>query len=217
MRSPRRPETRTARKACRSLRRFGLFCLLVPVLLAVALAVGVLSDRITWQTESALYPRRYMALVEQASARWGVPTSVVYAVIRTESSFRETVVSPADAKGLMQLTDDTYEWLYFLRGEHADLDTIMIPSYNIDAGCALLAWLYGRYGVWETAYAAYNAGYSRVNRWLEDPKITENGRLVRIPITETANYVRIVTETEAVYRKLYGGDPPEDTPQTGNP
>lgn len=190
------------------LHRCAVLLLLIPVFLALALAAGVLLDRVTWKTDSILYPRRYIALVEQASETWGVPTSVIYAVIRTESSFREDAVSPANAKGLMQLTDDTYEWLYFLRGKQADLDTIMIPSYNIDAGCSLLAWLYERYGVWETVYAAYNAGYNRVNRWLEDPAISEDGRLVHIPIAETENYVRIVGETEEMYRTLYETDEP---------
>ncbi len=189
----------------RRVRRAGLLILSIPLLFALALGIGIVLDKAAYETESRLYPRKYLALVERASETWGVPQSVIFAVIRTESSFRETAVSHANAKGLMQITDDTYEWIYFLRGETADLDTLMIPSYNIDAGTALLAWLYDRYGRWDTAYAAYNAGYSRVNKWLEDPSITENGVLVHIPIAETENYVRIVTESEEMYRMLYAG------------
>ncbi len=175
----------------------------IPVLLASMLLVAVILQKSNEVIESAVYPRRYYALVERASATWDVPTSVIYAVMKTESNFREDAISHADAKGLMQITDDTYEWIYFLRGEVADLDTMMIPSYNIDAGTYLLAWLYNRYENWDTVYAAYNAGYSRVNGWLDDPAITEDGRLVNIPIEETRNYVRVVGAYREQYISIY--------------
>ncbi|MCQ2431409.1 MAG: lytic transglycosylase domain-containing protein [Clostridia bacterium] len=184
--------------------RIAAFLVLIPVLLSLALLLGVMLDKTVYETDSALYPRKYMALVDAASKKWDVPTSVIYAVIRIESGFEENAVSWADAHGLMQLTYDTYDWLYFLRGEEADHDTIMIPSYNIDAGTQLLSWLYARYEDWENVFAAYNAGFSRVNKWLEDPEISENGHLVHIPITETENYVRLVGESAQMYKTLYG-------------
>jgi len=106
----------------------------------------------------------------------------------------------------MQLTDDTYDWIYFLRGEEVEPDTIAIPAYNIDAGVYLLSWLYDRYGRWDTVYAAYNAGYARVNGWLDDPSITVDGVLTHIPITETENYVARCTEAEEIYRTVYAGE-----------
>jgi len=180
--------------------------LLIPVLLAAALCIGVLTDEVTHYTYNRFYPRRYMALVELASERWGVPESVIYGVIHTESGFDETAVSHAGAIGLMQLTDDTYDWIYFLRGEEVEPDTIAIPAYNIDAGVYLLSWLYDRYGRWDTVYAAYNAGYARVNGWLDDPSITVDGVLTHIPITETENYVARCTEAEEIYRTVYAGE-----------
>ncbi len=187
----------------RTLRAAVLAIAFIPVLLASVLLIAVILDKSVEMVESTVYPRRYYALVERASATWDVPTSVIYAVMKTESNFREDAVSHADAKGLMQITDDTYEWIYFLRGETADPDTLMVPSYNIDAGTYLLAWLYDRYENWDTVYAAYNAGYSRVNGWLDDPAITKDGRLVNIPIEETRNYVRVVGEYREKYLSIY--------------
>ncbi len=179
-------------------------CILaIPVLLFGALCIGIASDRVTVELYNRYYPRKYVALVELASERWEIPTSVIYGVIHTESGFDEHAVSHANAVGLMQLTADTYDWIYFLRGEDCDPETIMMPAYNIDAGAYLLSWLYDRYGNWQTVYAAYNAGYARVNGWLEDPEITENGVLVHIPITETRAYVERCTEAEEVYRTFY--------------
>lgn len=175
----------------------------IPVLLAAVLAIAVILDKSSEAIESAIYPRRYIALVEKAAETWDVPPSVIYAVMKTESNFDPDAISHANAKGLMQITDDTYEWIYFLRRETPLPDTLMIPSYNIDAGTYLLSWLYDRYEDWDTVYAAYNAGYSRVNGWLKDPAITENGRLVNIPIEETRNYVRVVGAYREKYISIY--------------
>lgn len=175
----------------------------IPLLLATVLLIAVILDRSSEIIESRTYPRRYIALVEQAAEAWDVPTSVIYAVMKTESNFDPNAISHANAKGLMQITDDTYEWIYFLRGETPPPDSLMIPSYNIDAGTYLLSWLYDRYENWDTVYAAYNAGYSRVNGWLSDPSITENGSLVHIPIEETRNYVRVVGTYREKYISIY--------------
>ncbi len=179
--------------------------LLIPVLLAAALGIGIVMDETTERVYNRFYPLKYVGLVELAAERWDIPQSVIYGVIHTESGFDENALSHAGAIGLMQMTDDTYDWIYFLRREECPPhDTMGIPAYNIDAGAFLLSWLYRQYGRWDTVYAAYNAGYARVNKWLEDPAISENGVLVNIPINETAQYVKRCTEAEEIYREVYG-------------
>ena len=179
--------------------------LLIPVLLTAALCIGVAMDETTERVYNRFYPLKYVGLVELAAERWDIPQSVIYGVIHTESGFDENALSHANAIGLMQMTDDTYDWIYFLRREECPPhDTMGIPAYNIDAGAFLLSWLYKQYGRWDTVYAAYNAGYARVNKWLEDPEISENGVLVNIPINETEQYVKRCTEAEEIYREVYG-------------
>ena len=179
--------------------------LLIPVLLAAALCIGVAMDETTERVYNRFYPLKYVGLVELAAERWDIPQSVIYGVIHTESGFDENALSHANAIGLMQLTDDSYDWIYCLRREECPPhDTMGIPAYNIDAGAFLLSWLYKQYGRWDTVYAAYNAGYARVNKWLEDPEISENGVLVNIPINETEQYVKRCTEAEEIYRTVYG-------------
>ena len=179
--------------------------LLIPVLLTAALCIGVAMDETTERVYNRFYPLKYVGLVELAAERWDIPQSVIYGVIHTESGFDENALSHANAIGLMQMTDDTYDWIYFLRREECPPhDTRGIPAYNIDAGAFRLSWLYKQYGRWDTVYAAYNAGYARVNKWREDPEISKDGVLVNIPINETEQYVKRCTEAEEIYRTVYG-------------
>lgn len=175
---------------------------IVPVIfLLCALVYGAfrLSDAIGDQIEKNLYPCHFSEQVRAASEEFDVPEDVIYAVIRTESGFREDACSHAGARGLMQLMPDTYTWIAWRLGENATEDDICEPEQNIRYGTYLLSYLYGEFGRWETAYAAYNAGASRVEKWLCDPEIAQDGVLVSIPIRETADYVKKVADAREHY------------------
>lgn len=157
------------------------------------------------QVELRMYPLGYTVLVERYAAEHNVPPAIVYAVIRTESSFNPDARSHADAKGLMQLTDDTSDWVALLSGEESNPAGIYDPEQNIRRGVYLLAYLYREFGCWETVYAAYNAGMSRVKGWLADPAYSRDGvTLDEIPIDETRRYVAKVSQAAERYRELYG-------------
>lgn len=173
------------------------------VIIAGIFIAGRISDALCLRADLAAYPRRYAEQVTAAAARYGVPEDVVYAVMRTESGFDPEAVSHAGAVGLMQLMPETYTWICFLRGEEEDGGALSDVDRNIDAGVFLLSWLYERYRNWETVYAAYNAGYARVNGWLGDPAIANAGVLENIPIYETAQYVSRVSATREKYIALY--------------
>ena len=57
------------------------------------------------------YPRQFAQVVSREAAEFRLPEDLVYAVIRAESGFDERASSRAQAKGLMQLTDDTFLWM----------------------------------------------------------------------------------------------------------
>ena len=79
---------------------------------------------------------------------------------------------------------------------------IFEPDYNIDLGCWLLSFLLEKYnGDVELAAAAYNAGHSAVNRWLDDPKYYD-GKNLTIPYEETENYVKKVKDAYEKYQFL---------------
>lgn len=94
-------------------------------------------------------------LITSAGERYGVPVSLIKAVIDAESSFNPNAVSSAGAKGLMQLMDGTARGL----GVSNPFD----PAQNIEGGTKYLSNLIQRFGG-EIAMvlAAYNAGPTRI-------------------------------------------------------
>lgn len=111
------------------------------------------------QAESVADWRPY---VVEASARFGVPTAWIEAVMEAESRGRTTlggrpIRSPAGAMGLMQLMPATWSELRARLGLGADPDD---PRDNILAGTFYLRLMYDRFG-YPGLFAAYNAGPGR--------------------------------------------------------
>ncbi len=156
------------------------------------------------QLEINLYPTSFSEFVEKYADEYALPPELVYAVIRTESSFDKDAVSNRGAKGLMQLMDDTYEWIATMCGEPHMPECIFDPEYNIKRGSWLLAHLYKMFGSWREALAAYNAGIGRVKGWLESAEYSADGKTLDvIPFSETEAYVERVLEAAEKYRELY--------------
>lgn len=152
------------------------------------------------------HPLEYGKTVEMYASEYAVPQEIVYAVIHTESSFESDALSSKGAIGLMQITPETFEWLRFKMGESdtpASADLLYNPETNIKYGTYYLSLLYTEFGVWETAYAAYNAGRNKVNEWLNEPGNNNNGKLANIPYKETSEYVEKVAQAAENYKELY--------------
>nr|MCR5353133.1 lytic transglycosylase domain-containing protein [Clostridiales bacterium] len=158
------------------------------------------------------HPLPYNETVKKYSAVYAVPEEIIYAVINTESEFKSDAVSKKGAIGLMQIMPETFEWLCSKNSEEdASAELLYNPEVNIKYGTYYLSLLYSEYGVWETVYAAYNAGRSTVNAWLSDTRYNNNGKLVNIPYPETAKYTEKVSKSAAIYKKLYfSGEKSED-------
>ena len=178
--------------------------LVIPFLLLAAYLIwrGFISEAI----ERRLYPLYYTDVVEASADEFRLPPELVYAVILTESSFDADAVSSAGAKGLMQLTDDTNEWVAWRLGEESEPSRIFEPGLNIRRGCYLLSYLYERFGGWNEALAAYNAGVGRVDGWLDDLLYSSDQKTLivdKLPIEETRSYIAKVLKSAEKYKKLY--------------
>ncbi len=176
-------------------------CVALLVLLAIAAVIAVPMSR------EYLYPREYSEYVTRYCEAYSVPEDLVYAVIRTESSFDPNAESRVGALGLMQLMPDTLDWLSRLLDEDAPTGEITDPETNIKYGTYYLRHLYDRFGDWGTAIAAYNAGHGRVAQWLDNPEYSVDGRrLDFIPFQETRNYVNRISDARKHYKELYYGE-----------
>ncbi len=154
----------------------------------------------------ARYPIKYQALVEEYSEEFELDDTLVYAIIHTESKFDPYAVSSADAKGLMQLRDETaIDCAKSLKIKNFIPDQLFEPAINIRLGCCYLNKLIKRYnGNLENAVAAYNGGPGNVDAWLKNDKYSNgNDGLSYIPFTETRNYVKKVMEAQRRYTELY--------------
>jgi hypothetical protein len=115
---------------------------------------------------------RYDALFERATRAYDVPSGLLRAVASVESGFRADAVSPAGARGLMQLMPAT------ARGLGVDP---MDPAQAVDGAARMLSGLIHQFGSVKLALAAYNAGAGAVKKYGGVP-----------PYAETQTYVRRV-------------------------
>jgi soluble lytic murein transglycosylase-like protein len=122
-------------------------------------------------------------LIRESCQRHGVEFALVKAVIKAESAFDPLALSPAGARGLMQLMPDTAA----LHG----VEDVHDPRDNIDGGVRHLRFLLDRFrGNLTLTLAAYNAGPEVVARYNGVP-----------PYEETQEYVQRVLQYRESYRQ----------------
>ncbi len=102
---------------------------------------------------------RYQAVIRAALARHGLPQDLEWLVL-VESGFSPTAVSRANAVGLWQFLLPT-AGDYGLRVDRW-VDERRSPIAASEAGCRLLGDLHRRFGSWDLAMAAFNAGIGNV-------------------------------------------------------
>jgi soluble lytic murein transglycosylase len=144
-----------------------------------------------------------------------IEPALVLSIIRQESEFDPSVVSHANAHGLMQLIPGTAQAQARREGmtyQRASLTGD--PQYNMTLGSAHLADLIDDFnGSYVLAIAAYNAGSHRAREWIGDwgdPRsrsVDVVDWVELIPFAETRNYVQRVTENLQVYRYRLAGAP----------
>lgn len=178
--------------------------LVVLFALAVALlALPPVRDRV----EQALYPRKYDALVTQWAAEYDLDPLLVDAFIRTESGFDPDATSSVDARGLMQMTEETFLWLRskIAADEGLTFGDLYDPAVSIRFGCYYLHLCLERYnGDVATAAAAYHSGWGTVDTLLQMEEHSADGVTLKgFPYSQMHHYVEKITACYGVYQRLY--------------
>ncbi len=145
----------------------------------------------------------------------GLPVSraLALSIARRESEFDPAVVSPAGARGLMQVMPETARMMARKIGRDFEKARLTRdPAYNAALGAAYLRDLVEEFGPSIALIASgYNAGPGRPRAWIEqfgDPRqanVDVVDWVEMIPFAETRTYVMRVAESVVVYRaKLKG-------------
>ncbi|MBQ5591142.1 MAG: lytic transglycosylase domain-containing protein [Clostridia bacterium] len=180
-----------------------LFKFIVWVLVIALLIVGV--NKAYSKIERQIYPLGYYQCVDKYCGEYDLDLSLVYAIIKCESGFDKDAVSSIGAKGLMQLTDETFEWVCSKYNEPYNSPSYLFDEvHNIQAGCRLLRLLYDDFGDTKTVLCAYHAGRNITYKWLENKEYSSDGKtLDKIPYADTESYVKKVLKTIEKYQKIY--------------
>ncbi|QIG52821.1 transglycosylase SLT domain-containing protein [Altererythrobacter sp. BO-6] len=168
-----------------------------------------------WMAHNAPRGTQPLAALRYPTARW-MPTSgwqvdpaLAFAHALQESNFRTNAVSPADARGLMQITPITVRQHAPRLEMNASYVNLNDPEVNLAFGQRNLEMLRdsgATQGLLPKIMAAYNAGLSPVTRWnsevrdLGDPLLY----MESIPYWETREYVNIVMRNYWMYERQSG-------------
>jgi soluble lytic murein transglycosylase-like protein len=121
-------------------------------------------------------------IIFRIGSRQGVDPRFIHAVIKQESKYDPHALSPAGARGLMQLMPAT--------GKRFGLKDANDAEANVEAGTKYLKWLLKRFaGDVSLTLAGYNAGEGAVDKYKGVP-----------PFNETQNYVKKIVSN---YGKTY--------------
>jgi membrane-bound lytic murein transglycosylase D len=141
-----------------------------------------------WLDRKSTYEPMISAKLEQRS----MPQDLIYLAM-IESGFNPKAQSPAKAGGLWQFISETGK-RYGLT-VNKKVDERNQPEKATDAALAYLGDLYGRFGSWYLAAAAYNTGENRVARVMRQVTGSEKGtdadyyRISHLLPKETQQYV----------------------------
>lgn len=175
---------------------------------SLALAVGKAALRQGHDPGLAAFP---LGAIPDSADISGAGKALAYAIARQESAFNPSAISPANARGLLQILPATAKKMaqkYQLA--YAEDKLTDDPAFNATLGSHYLGEQISKFnGSYIMTFAAYNAGPGRISQWTRrygDPRGKDIDAAVdwveSIPFQETRDYVQKVMENYQVYKAL---------------
>lgn len=190
------------RKSLYKLIQRGLAVLLILAAIGAAL-FAVFQDKINrWE-----YPIEYAEYVTYYADKYEIDPLMLYAFIRTESNFDPMADSDAGARGLMQITEVTFDWIKSKIAPTEDLtfEDLYDPETNIRFGSYFVSYCLLRYqDDLATAAAAYHSGWGTVDDLLAQEQYSADGKtLDHYPYPQMRLYVKKITSSYQHYQEIY--------------
>ena len=168
-----------------------------------------------------LYPFYYADEIIKHATNYGIDPLFVAAMIREESRYNAKIVSPAGARGLMQVMIPTGKFIAKkIKFPNFKRDLLFEPQVNIQFGTWYMSDLMRKFdGNCSLVAGAYNGGPGRIKNWLKKAKSAEKTIqsqdsiiseidmeefVENIPIDETRRHIKKVMDSYSVYQHLYG-------------
>lgn len=144
--------------------------------------------------------------IAEASAKHGIPQSLIKALIWRESKFDPQTIGKAGEIGLMQIMPGAVaDWSKATGNPAPSRKKLFIPKINIEIGTWYLAQA-GKH--WENykskeilQLSEYNAGYGNVTKNWKPKNPNTEVKLSDITIQSTRKYVESILEKKAEYEK----------------
>ena len=162
-------------------------------------------DALPRELRTVLFPVAYWDLLQKYSALHKLDPFLIAALVAQESTFDAGVRSAANAWGLMQILPSTgRQYARILKIPRFTTASLTNAEINVRIGTAYFADKIKEFGGVAPALASYNAGESRVRKWLADrPGVDRDEFIDSIPFPETQGYVKKIIGTAEDYRLLY--------------
>ncbi|EMK6670617.1 murein transglycosylase [Vibrio fluvialis] len=163
-----------------------------------------------WDNMALRFPMAHQWWFNFYGEKHGIDPIMLMSLARQESAMDSEARSPVGARGIMQIMPATARYTakkYQLSYDNAD-DLYQVGK-NIEIGSHYLNSLLEKYDNNRIfAFAAYNAGPQRVDRWRKetDGKLDAYAFIEAIPFSETRGYVQNILMFETYYRDLMGVD-----------
>lgn len=154
-----------------------------------------------WDDLSLRFPLQHQKTIDLESGKRQIDNAWIFAVVRQESAFASDAISPAGARGLMQLMPGTAkEIARRIKHRPPGKRDLLTPKTNIELGTAYLDRVFRQFGDHPVlATAAYNAGPHRVRKWLPKETLPADLWVEGIPFRETRTYTQRVLAYSIIY------------------
>lgn len=153
------------------------------------------------------YPKAHYPHTTSQAALHSVDPYLVWSIMRQESRYDSSAISPAGAIGLMQVTPATAQQLPSAKpmDNSSIVSDLLEPKRNISTGVEILAKNLRSFGgSLVPAIASYNADPKKVRDWIKrNGKMKQDEFIENIPFLETRLYVKKVLANLAIYKKIH--------------